>query len=113
MREQDLEPLARHRRGAPRLEEIEQGHAALRPNTRFKRFFFVPGTSIGTVSPARRRAASPYARPAMLDALFMVIGAPRFEARRMSALSGMIPSNGIERMSSTSATLSISARLQL
>ena len=56
--EQDLEALARHRRGASRLQKSKQAHAALRPNTRVKRVFFASGIAIGTLSPARRRAAS-------------------------------------------------------
>ena len=56
--EQDLQPLARDRRGAARLEKSEQAHAALRPNRRLKKVLFSPGITIGTVSPAKRRAAS-------------------------------------------------------
>src|SRR6516162_8236233 len=40
----------------------------------------------------------------------MVIGAPRLEARNTSSLSGMTPSRGIRKISTTSSTLSISPR---
>ena len=49
---------ARDGRGAARLEELKQAHAALRPNRRSRKVFFSLVRTIGTVSPARRRAAS-------------------------------------------------------
>ena len=58
VRKQDLEAFARDGRGAARLEEAEQAHAALRPNRRLKKVFFSSGIAIGTDSPTRRRAAS-------------------------------------------------------
>ncbi len=45
-----------------------------------------------------------------LVGLDSVTGAPRFDARSTSSLSGMIPSSGIDRIDSTSSTLSMSPR---
>ena len=62
MGEQDLQPLARDRRAATRLEEVEKAHAALRPNRRLKKVF--RSSSAGTMtggardSPVSRLAAS-------------------------------------------------------
>ena len=56
MREQDLQALARHRRGAP-AKEIEHVHAALRPNILSRRPFS-GSERHRVVSPWSRRAAS-------------------------------------------------------
>src|SRR6266853_3671979 len=56
--EQDLQPLARHRGGADRLEKTEQLHAALRPKSLLNNPFFSVGIIISITSPPSRRAAS-------------------------------------------------------
>src|SRR5690606_17857754 len=53
--QQDLQPVARHRRGARRLEEIEDRHAALRPKSLLIRPRRSDGTTIGIFSPSSRR----------------------------------------------------------
>src|SRR5262245_8066071 len=56
--EQDLQPLAGYRGGAAPTQQIEQVHAALRPNRRSNNRFLSPGVALRTVSPLSRRAAS-------------------------------------------------------
>ena len=57
--QQDLQPLARHRRGAGRPEEVEQLHAALRPNSLLKNPFLSAEGMVSSISsPHSRRAAS-------------------------------------------------------
>jgi hypothetical protein len=57
VREEDLEALARYRRGAA-SKEVEQAHAAFRANSLLKMPLFSLGTLMETCSPLRRRAAS-------------------------------------------------------
>ena len=49
--------------------------------------------------------------PGGLAGLPIVTGVPRFEARSSSSLSGMTPSSGIDRISSTSSIVRISPRI--
>src|SRR5436190_12825326 len=61
VREKDLQPLPRD--GGGRIAAAEQpqqihAHAALRPNNRFMSPLRSVGTTIATVSPVKRRAAS-------------------------------------------------------
>src|SRR4029079_2950076 len=107
---QDLQAITCDRGGALAPEQIEQLHAALRPNNLPKNPCFSVGTVISTSSPMSRRAASRWARAGALDGLLNVTGEPRFEARRTSSLSGIMPSNGVDRISRTSSMLSISPR---
>src|SRR5262249_47866638 len=58
VRQQDLQPLARHGSGAAPAEYLEQPHATLRPNSLEKRPLLSLGTVISTVSPWSRLAAS-------------------------------------------------------
>ena len=57
VREQDLQAFARHGRGAA-AKQIEQVHAAFRPNSLLKMPRLSLGTSIGNFSPMSRRVAS-------------------------------------------------------
>ena len=61
MRQQDLQPLPRDRRGSISAAEdaaTNSAHAALRPSSRFIRPLRSVGTVMETVSPISRRAAS-------------------------------------------------------
>src|SRR5579883_3021964 len=58
MREQDLQPFSRDRRGARPLEEIHQFHAALRPKSLPKRLLRSLGILTSRASPLSRLAAS-------------------------------------------------------
>ena len=58
VRQQDLQPLSRLRRGALAAEEREKLHAALRPNSLLSNRCCSVGMHIGTLSPLSRRAAS-------------------------------------------------------
>src|SRR5262245_24038240 len=110
VREQHLQPLARDRRRPPRPKQIEQHHAALRPNSLVSRPVRSLGMVMGTSSPWSLRAASRYPRAGPLVASSSVISAPTLDARSTSWLSGMMPSSGTERISSTSSMFSISPR---
>src|SRR5262249_52763824 len=109
MREQDLQPFPRNRRRAA-AKPVKEVHAAFRPNSLLKIPRLSLGTRIGIVWPLSRRAASKYARAGGLAGLFSVTGDPIFEARSTSSLSGMMPSSGTDRISSTSSIASISPR---
>src|ERR1700761_811150 len=58
VREQNLQAFPRDRRGGPATEEIEELHAAFRPNSLLRKPWFVVGMTIGICSPLRRLAAS-------------------------------------------------------
>src|SRR5215204_659697 len=90
------------------MEKAQHVHAALLQKNRPSRLFLLLDSSAGTTSPLSCLAAARYARAGALPALFSVTGDPMLEARITSGLSGMIPRSGIERISRTSSTLSIS-----
>src|SRR5262249_5404387 len=56
--QQNLQPLPRHRGGAPAPEQVEEAHAALRPNSLSNNRLRSLGMLIATFSPRSRRAAS-------------------------------------------------------
>ena len=56
--QQDLQPVTGYRRGARRLEEIEDRHAALRPKSLLMKPRRSDGTTMGMISPSSRLAAS-------------------------------------------------------
>src|SRR5262245_36370358 len=56
--QQDLKPLPRNRGRPPAAEQIEERHAALRPNSLSSKPLRSLGMVIGTSSPLSRRAAS-------------------------------------------------------
>src|ERR1700759_2952246 len=56
--QQNLQPFARHRRGTGRPKEVEQLHAALRPNSLLRKPFLSAGTVSSMSAPHSRRAAS-------------------------------------------------------
>src|SRR3954463_1042847 len=58
VRQQNLQSLARNRRGAATPQEIEQVHAALRPNSLSNRRLRSLGTLMARFSPRSLRAAS-------------------------------------------------------
>src|SRR5262245_15060876 len=58
VREQDLQPLPRYGGGAPAPEQVEEVHAALRPNSLSNSRLRSLGIVIGTASPPSLRAAS-------------------------------------------------------
>src|SRR5207342_1394965 len=100
--------VPRQRRGTPAPEQVQDAHAALRPNNLPNKRWCSVGMLIGTTSPLSRRAALRYARAGALVALHSVTGEPTLDARNTSWLSGIIPSNGIGSISRTSSILSIS-----
>src|ERR1700746_2104683 len=57
VREQDLQALARNGRGAA-AEQVEELHAAFRPNSLLKRPLLSLGTCMAICSPLSRRVAS-------------------------------------------------------
>src|SRR5581483_3121868 len=57
VRQQDLQSFPRNRRGAA-AKEVEQLHAAFRPNSLLRKPWFAVGTTIGICSPLSRLAAS-------------------------------------------------------
>jgi len=109
VREENLQPFPRNRRGTA-AKQIEELHAAFRPNSLLKMPRLSLGICTGIVSPFSRRVASKYARAGALSGLLRVTGDPTFEARSTSSLSGMMPRSGMERISSTSSIESISPR---
>src|SRR5689334_5549086 len=110
MGKHDLQPLPRDRSGFLRLEKAQDAHATLRPNKPERKLLRSVGTTMSTSSPRSRRAASRYALAGALAGFASVTGVPRLEARSTSVLSGMMPSSGIDRISRTSSTFSISPR---
>src|SRR3984885_9514635 len=56
VREQNLQAFPRDRRGGPAAEEIEELHAAFRPNNLLRKPWFAVGMTIGICSPLRRLA---------------------------------------------------------
>src|SRR3954447_25123565 len=108
--QKDLKPFSADRGAAPAPKQFEEAHAALSPNSLSNKPLRSLGMAIGTSSPLSLRAASRYARAGALAALLSVTGEPTLEARSTSSLSGMMPSSGVERISSTSSMDSISPR---
>src|ERR1700733_1371996 len=54
--QQNLQPFARHRRGTGRPKEVEQLHAALRPNSLLRKPFLSATMVSSIFSPQSRRA---------------------------------------------------------
>src|SRR5690606_20937644 len=109
VREQNLQPLLRRPGGSftGATEEIEQVHAVL-PSRRWKKLRRSGArTRCSICSPISRFTASRYALPAF-ELSSSTTGMPRFDAFSTLWLSGITPSNGIARISSTSSTFSIS-----
>ena len=106
MREQDLQPFARDRR---------RGRGCVKKLNRFMRPSVRTACRTGpcgrSARPSRRsRPAAAWPRPyrrgrARSSGCSSVTGEPILEARSTSWLSGMMPSSGIERISSTSSML--------